>query len=113
MTEIIAYCGLTCTDCMAYTATQENNTEKLITLALDWYGVENDAAYCLCDGCITDGRKNHWCSECKVRACAINHEVANCAHCSDYGCEIISGFFADVPLAKETLDRIHLQINGN
>jgi hypothetical protein len=113
MSEIIAYCGLTCTDCSAYTATQENNTETLINLALEWYGVENNASYCQCDGCITDGRKNYWCSECKVRACALEHNVVNCAYCDEYGCEIISGFFGDVPHAKETLDRIHSQAQGN
>ena len=113
MTEIIAYCGLTCTDCSAYIATRENDTERLTNLALEWYGVENDATYCLCDGCIGDGRKNKWCSECKVRACAIEHEVANCAYCDEYGCEIISAFFTHAPKAKEALDAIHLKLKGN
>lgn len=113
MAEIIAYCGLTCTDCGAYIATRENDTEKLKSLALEWYGVENDASYCLCDGCLDDGRKNHWCSECKIRACAIEQDVVNCAYCDEYGCEIISAFFGDVPPAKETLDRIHARLEGN
>jgi hypothetical protein len=107
MTEqIIAYCGLTCTDCPAYIATREDDTEKLKTLALKWYGVENDATFCVCDGCITDGRKNKWCGECAVRACAVERCVVNCAHCDEYGCEILTAFFGDVPDAKINLKRI-------
>jgi hypothetical protein len=113
MAEIIACCGLTCTDCSAYTATQEDDTEKLKSLALEWYGVENDATYCLCDGCITDGRKNKWCSECKVRACALEHAVVNCAYCDEFGCETISTFFTHAPHAKDTLDAIRLDLEGN
>ncbi|MEA3438747.1 MAG: DUF3795 domain-containing protein [Chloroflexota bacterium] len=107
MTEqIIAYCGLTCTDCPAYIATREDDTEKLKTMALEWYGVENDATFCVCDGCITDGRKNRWCGECAVRACAVERGVVNCAHCDEYGCETLTAFFGDVPDAKVNLERI-------
>jgi hypothetical protein len=55
MPEIIAYCGLTCSECSAYTATQEYDPGKLITLAFEWYGVENDPTFCHCDGCTTEG----------------------------------------------------------
>ncbi len=107
MTEqIIAYCGLICTECAAYIATRENDTEKLQALALEWYGVENDATFCECDGCITDGRKNKWCGECAVNACAKEHGVTNCAHCDEYGCETLTAFFGDAPDAKTNLERI-------
>lgn len=107
MTEqIIAYCGLTCTECPSYIATREDDSEKLKSLALEWYGVEKDATYCACDGCTADGRKNKWCAECAVRACAIDHAVVNCAHCDEYGCETLTAFFQDVPIAKTNLDQI-------
>ncbi len=112
MSELIAYCGLSCTNCAAYIATQENDTEKLTNLALEWYGVENDATYCLCDGCTTEGRKNKWCNECKVHDCAKNHGVINCAYCDEYGCETISNFFTHAPNAKENLDLIRLKLMG-
>lgn len=104
--EITAYCGLTCTECPAYIATIEDDQEKLISLALEWYGVENNATYCVCDGCITDGRKNQWCGECAVRACAIERGVENCAHCADYGCETMTAFVENVPDARINLERI-------
>lgn len=111
MTErITAYCGLTCTECPAYIATREDDTEKLIALAVEWYSVEENAAFCECDGCTTDGRKNQWCSECAVRACAIERDVLNCAHCQDYGCSTLTDFFEHVPDAKTNLDSIRTQI---
>jgi len=32
--------------------------------------------------------------------------VVNCAHCDDYACEKLAGFFAFAPEAKATLDGI-------
>lgn len=104
--EIIAYCGLVCNECPAYIATRTGDEKKLIALAHEWYGVENDPTYCLCDGCNTDGRKNKHCANCGVRSCALVRGVVNCANCSDYGCEILTEFFQYVPAAKSTLERI-------
>ena len=108
--QIIAYCGLNCSDCQAYIATQENDTEKLEALALEWYQVEDNSTFCLCDGCNVEGRKNAHCSDCAVRACAISHEVANCAHCPEYGCTTLIGFFQQIPVAKENLERIQVSL---
>jgi len=107
---ILAYCGLVCTECPAYLATRSNDEEKLKALALEWYGVEGDATYCLCDGCNTQGRMNKFCSECGVRACAVEHAVPNCAHCVDYGCERLTAFFQDVPSARQSLESIRASL---
>jgi hypothetical protein len=104
--QIIAYCGLVCTECPAMVATRENDTHKLKALALEWYGEENNESYCLCNGCTTPGYKNKHCLECGVRLCAVDRDVINCAHCVDYGCETLTGLFNLIPLAKENLDRI-------
>jgi hypothetical protein len=32
--------------------------------------------------------------------------VVNCAHCADYGCEKLEGFFGLVPEVRATLDGI-------
>ena len=108
--QIIAYCGLVCTECPAFIATRENDTDKLKALAMEWYGEEGKATFCLCDGCTTAGRKNNHCLECGVRLCAIERGVANCAYCDDYGCEILTGLFQDIPLAKENLERIRASL---
>ena len=109
-TEIIAYCGLICTECPAFIATSQNDTEKLQALGLEWYGKEDNADYCLCDGCTTDGRKNNYCQECRVHLCAKERGVINCAHCEDYGCETLTALFQHIPLGKETLNKIRASL---
>jgi hypothetical protein len=104
--KIIAYCGLVCTDCPAFIATLDDDTQKLEALALEWYGKADNATYCLCDGCTTPGRKNQHCSECGVRICAMEKGVVNCAYCPDYGCETLTSLFEYIPIAKENLESI-------
>ena len=116
MTQMIAYCGLVCTECPAYIATQANDRAALEQVA-DMWRKEFDAPgltaeSVICDGCLgTAGRKFGHCLECEIRACAMGREVVNCANCDDYGCETIVGFFGFVPEAKITLDGIRAQLN--
>ena len=110
MDRMIAYCGLVCTDCQAYLATQANDRAELERVAAMWreqYGASNiTAESVLCDGCIVGGRKCGHCFECEIRACGIARGVLNCAHCADYGCEKLEGFFGFVPDARTLLDSI-------
>lgn len=108
--QITAYCGLTCTECPAFIATREDDSQKLTALALEWYGVKNEPTYCVCDGCTSEGRLNRWCRECAVRACAIDRGVVNCAHCADFGCETLTAFFKDVPDARTKLEGIRARL---
>lgn len=110
MTQQTASCGLVCSECPALIATQENDTLKLKSLALEWYGAEDDGTFCLCDGCTTGGRKNKHCLECGVRLCAIERGVENCAYCDDYGCDILTGLFQHIPLAKQNLEGIRASL---
>jgi hypothetical protein len=110
MEKMIAYCGLVCTDCPAYIATQENDQEALQKVAEQWskeFNATLTAEDVLCDGCLTaEGQHiGHW-SECKVRACAAEKKVRNCAHCSDYVCEELENFFSFAPEAKSILEGI-------
>ena len=107
--QMIAYCGLVCTDCPAFIATQKNDPDALRQVAEKWsveFGVPMTAESCICDGCTADGRKIAHCSECGVRACAVGRGVANCAYCDDYGCETVTQFWKMAPDAKKTLDGI-------
>jgi hypothetical protein len=110
MEKIIAYCGLVCTECPAFIATRDNDVAALKQLAATWYQEPDNAEYCVCDGCIVDGRKNNFCAHCQVRACAIGRGLVNCAHCSDYGCAKLAGFWESVPDSKTTLDSIRLSV---
>jgi hypothetical protein len=110
MERMIAYCGLVCTDCPGYIAAQANDRTELERVAAMWREEYNapdiTVESVICDGCTVDGRKcGHW-SECEIRACAMQRGMINCAHCTDYGCQIIEGFFSFVPEARATLDGI-------
>jgi hypothetical protein len=110
MDKIIGVCGLTCTDCPAYQATQKDDDEERKKVAEMWskeYGAEIKPADINCDGCtVLDGRHFDYCGKCEIRKCGVGREVSNCGHCEDYACEKLTKFFEMVPPAKATLDEI-------
>jgi hypothetical protein len=111
MDRIIGICGLTCTECLAFIATQADDLAALERVAAQWreeYQAPSITADgIMCDGCLTtDGRKCHHCFECEIRACGIERGVVNCAHCGDYACERLEAFFGFVPDARTTLDGV-------
>ena len=110
MERMIAYCGLVCTECPAFIATQNDDLEALKKVAAQWSKEFNTSLAlkdCLCDGCLA-GTDRHcsYCQECKVRACGARKKVRNCAHCSDYPCKELETFFGFAPTAKATLEKI-------
>ena len=111
MERMIAYCGLVCTDCPAYVATQAEDwdaLERLAARAREEYGQPDaTAASTRCDGCLADSeRLCGYCAVCDVRACAMALNLANCAHCDDYGCQKLETFWGMAPEARITLDQI-------
>ncbi|MBE0696146.1 MAG: DUF3795 domain-containing protein [Anaerolineaceae bacterium] len=113
MDRIVSVCGLICSDCGAYQATQAGDAEWLERVAAQWREEYKNpkltAAAIPCDGCLaTSGRLCAHCCECRTRACGQEHNVVNCAECSQYEtCTEIQGFFQWVPSAKVVLDEIH------
>jgi hypothetical protein len=108
---MVAFCGLVCTECPAYIATQADDHAALEQVATQWRKEYNapdiTVESVICDGCLGDtGRKCSHCSECEIRACGVARSVANCAHCPDYACERLEDFFGFVPDARTTLDEI-------
>jgi hypothetical protein len=109
--QMIAYCGIVCSECPAYVATQAGDMAALARVAAEWSEGEAEpftAQDCLCDGCTTDaGRLFKWCREgCDVRVCAVGRGVVTCAHCDDYGCETITRFFDFAPGAEDLKARL-------
>jgi len=94
--EMLAYCGLVCTDCNAYIAKQNDDDELRRKTAEEWSrpGDPVSPEEINCDGCKTEtGELYKWCPNCEVRACAIEKGVETCAHCDDFGCDILENFF--------------------
>ena len=111
MDRMIAYCGLACADCKAYQATMANDPEAAERVAAEWRveyhspSITSEGVWC--DGCLTEGRKCFHCAECDIRACGVEHNVANCAHCDEYeSCDKMQRFGDFVPQAKQTLDAV-------
>jgi hypothetical protein len=114
MVGMIAYCGLICTECPAYVATQADDRQALETVAAEWRRQFSEPAITadtiVCDGCLGGGRLSGYCSTCEIRACAVERLgpllPVNCAHCDDYACQKLDDFLGHVPEARALLDRI-------
>jgi hypothetical protein len=113
--RIIAYCGLVCSDCDAYVATQANDLEALERLAqrarTEFGLADATAETTMCDGCLTEsGRQIGYCATCEIRACGMARGMVNCAHCADYACDKIESFFAQATEARPVLDEIRASL---
>ena len=112
MEEMIAYCGLVCTECPAYLATQEDDDEERRQVAQLWtkeYGHAFAPEDINCDGCGAEtGRLSGYAETvCEIRSCARGRDVVSCAHCEEYGaCEMLAEFLELAPGAKEKLEEI-------
>jgi hypothetical protein len=115
MKDVVSYCGLLCTGCPILWATHEEDVvlkEKMRTEIAKLSNKLYKTAYCSeditdCDGCRTEGGKLFpGCADCQIRNCAMERQIPNCAHCSDYVCETLEAFFKDNPESKSRLDFI-------
>ena len=108
MDKMIAFCGITCTDCKAFIATRENDVAKKKAIAEEWKIKPEEVN---CNGCPNPNGQhiNYW-DTCEIRKCGKEKGVVNCAHCSDYTCEKLEKFFEMVPDAKKRLDGIRAKL---
>jgi hypothetical protein len=111
MERIIAYCGLSCSECPAYIAKKTNDDELRKKTAVEWSKMFNSDIKpedINCDSCLTiDGVVIQYCNVCDIRKCAQAKNVENCGFCDEYTCEKLERWFKNVPNAKAVLDRIH------
>jgi hypothetical protein len=109
MARIIGACGIICSDCPAYRATQENDDAKRAQVAKEWSSEEFkiDPSEVNCDGCMIEGgRTMGFMAECTVRTCAMEKGYATCAECADFGCDKLDMPWKMVPDAKKTLEEM-------
>ncbi len=109
MSQRVAYCGLVCSDCSAYLATQANDPVALERVAAQWreeyHAPGITAASVRCDGCQgTVGFKGSHCCECEIRACGVARGVETCAACESYPCSQLERFWGFAPDARAVLD---------
>jgi hypothetical protein len=90
MNRLIAPCGTDCTQCEAYIATQNNDTElfnKLTNNYKQQFNKEIPQESLYCDGCPQNGRLIGFCAQCEIRACAFGKSYCTCADCDEFPCE--------------------------
>ena len=108
--KLIAACGLICSDCDAYLATQANDAPVVERIAAQWseqFGASIPPESVWCDGCMTGGeRRCGHVDECEIRACVVARGLANCAGCADFACDQLQKFFGMAPGTRETLESL-------
>lgn len=110
-----APCGLDCSTCEAYQATQANDQVAKLRIVEKWrvdYNVPDmpvEAA--TCDGCSSEGRLGGYTCACPVRACSRKREIPTCAHCDDFStCPTLSGFLCMAPILRPALEAIRTEL---
>ena len=107
---MIACCGLDCSKCEGYLATEANDDDKRAAVAKqrsERYNADIRQEHINCDGCRSEGRKFFYCSDiCEIRKCCIEKDVANCASCDIYACDKLEKFFEIAPEARTALGKL-------
>jgi hypothetical protein len=94
---MLGYCGINCDECTAYKGTVNTRIDLLEKAAGDYWNGAYSAQEWVCLGCTPSDQKflAKYCATCKIRDCAIDRGVQNCAECSDYeSCEMLKQFIA-------------------
>ena len=108
---MIAYCGLVCSSCPTFLATQNDDDsarEKTAAFYTEKFGFNLKPEDINCDGCLaTTERIFNYCKICRIRKCGMERKVKNCAYCEDYACDKLNQFYERAaPEVKQTLDEI-------
>ena len=107
---MIACCGLDCSQCGAYQATQANDDTKRAAVAKEWserYNVDVRPDQITCNGCRSDGQKFYYCSDlCEIRTCCIQMGLPHCAVCGMFACDKLEVFFELAPEARLALEKL-------
>jgi hypothetical protein len=115
--KMIAFCGIVCDDCRALIATQRNDIGLKKEVAKAWSTEKEplEPEDINCDGCLTTGKRLFkFCEVCRVRLCGREKGVENCAHCREFPCEKLTGFWKsfNTSEAKATLEGIRKKLQA-
>lgn len=110
MKQKIAFCGLNCSQCPMYIATQNDDDTARASAANmleTTYGLKFKPEEINCDGCHTEnGRLLGYCKTCKIRACGMEKGVETCAQCNEQPCGDLASFHKFSSKAKKAFEEI-------
>lgn len=110
MENMMAYCGLLCSDCNAYKATVSNDDELRKATAEEWgkmfsADIKPESINCL--GCKSMEVRFSHCDVCQIRACGSEKKLGHCGECSQFGdCGMLEEILKHVPEARERLVKL-------
>ncbi len=114
MAQMIAYCGLVCSSCPTFLATQnDDDVARAQTAAFyaEKFGLNLKPEEINCDGCKSEGGKLiGYCQECNIRRCCREKSLENCAVCSEQPCEDLAQFHKFSPEAKHCFDALRKEL---
>ena len=108
MSEIMAYCGLLCSECPAYKATVADDMSLREKTAEMWSNmfkasIKPEDVNCL--GCNSDVLFSH-CNVCEIRRCAREKALDHCGKCGDFICDKVEGILKYDEGARERLKAV-------
>jgi len=107
---MIAYCGIDCSTCEGYRATQSNDARQLAAVAERWsaqYHADIKPEHVICDGCKAEKRKSFHCANsCKINTCCIEKRLDCCIECADFSCSEVEFVLSNAPEAKVNLEKL-------
>ena len=98
MKKHIGICGLVCSDCAAFIATDKNDDQLRKKTAKEWNEryqktKRNRSPIKFedinCRGCLSQGPIYKYCLKCKVRKCGQKKNIKNCQECQNYKCDML------------------------
>lgn len=112
MSKMIAYCGLVCSNCPTFIATQNDDDaarKKTADLYAEKFEFDLKPEEINCYGCKSEGGKLiGYCQICEIRKCCRQKGLENCALCDDQPFENLLKFHefsADAKASFEALKR--------
>ena len=113
MSEMIACCGLVCTECPTFIATRNDDDAaraKTAEFYKKTYNFDFKPEEINCDGCLsTGGTHLGYCQTCEIRTCCFQKGLDNCVACEEQPCEKLTKFHDFSPYAKACFDRLRLR----
>ena len=115
MPEMIACCGLVCTSCPTFIATQNDDDiarQKTAVYYHEAFGFDLKPEDINCQGCLSNGGQLiGYCQTCKIRQCCQERGLENCAICDAQPCEKLTQFHEFSPDARACFDKIQNSSN--
>lgn len=111
MEQMYGVCGMMCSNCPAYLATQKNDDNDRAKVAAMWskmFKAEIKPSDINCDGCLSSsGRLFGHCRKCEVRLCGVDKKNETCAVCGSYSCTKLDGLLSFLPAtARDNLEAL-------